>query len=115
MLLVMSTQGIFDNLMTPNSQSEVESPKQQLWRMTWIRIETNFIQELFPSFTPPISSKAISTITEEIHSEERESKERQNDSLSSAVTSLPVTVAIPATVSRGNASPPPAPNVGSPS
>ena len=128
MLLVMSTQGIFDNLMTPSSQSEVESPKQQLWGMTWKKIETflpNFIQELFPNFTPPTLSKATPTVAEDSHSEE---KEAQNESLSSAVTSplvtsppmtsSPVTsppVAVPAAVSRGDVSPPPAPNIGSPS
>ena len=130
MLLVMSTQGIFDNLMTPSSQSEVESPKQLLWGMTWRKIETflpNFIQELFPNFTPPTLSKATPTVAEDSHSEE---KEVQNESLSSAVivtsppvtsppmTSSPVTsppVAVPAAVSRGDVSPPPAPNIGSPS
>ena len=117
MLLVMSTQGIFDNFMTQGSQSsEVESPKQQLWGMTWRRIETflpNFIQELFPSFTPPTASKATPT-TEDNHCEEKESKETlsQNDSCKAVVTSPPI--GIPA-VSGGNASPPPAVNVGSPS
>ena len=107
----MSTQGIFDTFMNPSSQSEADSPKQQLWEMTWRRIETflpNFIQELFPSFTPPTSSKATPT-TENSHSEEKES---QNDSLGAAVISSPV--AVPA-VSGGNASPPPALDVGSPS
>ena len=69
-------------------------------------------QELFPSFTPPTFSKDTPTVIEESHSEERESKERWNDCLSSAVTSS--SVAIPATFSQGNASPPPAPNIGSP-
>ena len=108
MLLVMSTQGIFDTFRNPSSQSEADSPKQQLWEMTWRRIETflpNFIQELFPSFTPPTSSKATPT-TENSHSEEKES---QNDSLSAAVISSPV--AVPG----GNVSPPPTLDVGSPS
>ena len=55
--------------------------------------------ELFPSFAPPTLSKATPTVTEGSHSEERVSKERRNDSLSSAITSLPV--AIPAAFSRG--------------
>ena len=114
MLLIMSTQGIFDTFMNSSSQSEADSPKQQLWETTWGRIETflpNFIQELFPSFTPPTSSKATPT-TENSHSEEKESKDSQNDSLGAAVVSSPV--AVPA-VSGGNASPPPALDIGSPS
>ena len=117
MLLVMSTQGIFDNFMTQSSQSsEFESPKQQLWGMTWRRIETflpNFIQELLPSFTPPTASKATHT-TEDSHCGEKESKETlsQKGSRRTAVTSPPI--GIPA-VSRGGASPPPVVNVGSPS
>ena len=84
--------------------------------MTWRRIETflpNFIQELFPSFTPPTSSIATPT-TEDSHSEEKEGRENQNDNptCSAAVMSSPV--AVPA-VSGGNASPPPALDVGSPS
>jgi hypothetical protein len=65
-------------------------------------------------------SKATPTVTEDCHSEE---KEAQNESVSSVVTSPPMTsspvtsspVAVPAAVPRGNVSPPPAPNVGSPS
>ena len=56
----MSTQGIFDNFVNQNSSSEIDSPKQRLWNITWRKIETflpNFIRELFPSFTPPVLEK----------------------------------------------------------
>ena len=60
----------------------------------------------------PTWCAVITPITEDSHSEEKEIKENQNDSLGAAVVSSPV--AVPA-VSGGNASPPPALDVGSPS
>ena len=56
MLLVMSTQGIFDSFTISSSQSEVDSPKQRLWE----RIGTflpNFIQFSFQVLLHPFQVK----------------------------------------------------------
>ena len=117
----MSTQGIFDNFMTTTIHSEVESPKQLLWRMTWRRIKAflpNFIQDLFRGFIPPTSTESTST-TGDSRSDEitvEESDLHVSDSGGAAARSSPV--AVPAqVVSGGNSSPPPGPgvDVGSPS
>ena len=121
MLLVMSTQGIFDNLMNPKSQSDVDSPKQQLWGITWRRIDTflpNFIQELFPNFAPPTTVEATPK-AQDIHDEVKSTKEAKDDddqsgSGSTVVSTPPVAVPVQV-ISRGNSSPPPGPDAGSPS
>lgn len=115
MLLVMSTQGIFDNFMSPGSQSEVDTPKQLLWGMTWQRIEAflpNFIQELFPNFIPPAATTNPPPTIED--SSVGHARESENVSGSTAVRSSPVTVPVQV-ISRGNSSPPPGLDVGSPS
>lgn len=116
MLLVMSTQGIFDNFMNPSSQSEVDHPKQQLWAVTWRRIETflpNFIQELFPNFVPSASTTEVPPSTED--SCVGDARESENTGgVTALMPSSPV--AVPAQViSGGNSSPPPGLDVGSPS
>ena len=65
MLLVMSTQGIFDSATINSSQSDSsirlsskDASRQLLWQQTWNRIQKflpNFLHELFPNVTPPIS------------------------------------------------------------
>ena len=117
----MSTQGIFDNLMNPKSPSDVDSPKQQLWGITWRRIDTflpNFIQELFPNFAPPTTAEATPK-AQDIHDKEKSTKEVKDDhdqsgSGSTFVSTPPVAVPVQV-VSRGNSSPPPAQDAGSPS
>ena len=62
MLLVMSTQGIFDDVTMNNSQSDSgihlskDINSHHLWQQTWNRIEQflpNFLQDLFPNVSPP--------------------------------------------------------------
>ena len=65
MLLVMATQGVFDLAAINTGQSDCSSGShaQELWELTWNRIEEflpNFLKALFPNVTPPVAKTMAS-------------------------------------------------------
>ena len=65
MLLVMATQGVFDLAAINTGQSDRSSGShaQELWELTWNRIEEflpHFLKALFPNVTPPVAKTTAS-------------------------------------------------------